>query len=189
MTEEKSIDNRVRLNNVRLSFAHLFTPTAFAEGQQAKFQASFLLDPSNKAHASKIKEIEQKIEALAKEKFRGKIPNSLKKCLKEGNDTGETSPYEGYEDMMYISANSNKRPVIIDRNRAPLQEEDGVVYSGCYVNAIIDLWVQNNQYGKRVNAEVKAVQFYRDGEAFTGRGVDVENEFEDLDSEDESELL
>lgn len=34
------------------------------------------------------------------------------------------------------------------------QEADGLVYSGCYVNARIELWAQDNANGKRVNAKL-----------------------------------
>jgi hypothetical protein len=63
-----------------------------------------------------------------------------------------------------------------------LTEDDNVVYAGCYVNAIITLWVQNNSYGKRVNAQLDGVQFAKDGEPFGAGGIDAD-EFDLLDDD------
>ncbi len=49
-----------------------------------------------------------------------------------------------------------------------LQRPQSVIYSGCYVNIQLAFWVQDNNYGKRVNADLLAVQFAGDGEAFGG---------------------
>ena len=60
-------------------------------------------------------------------------------------------------------------------------EADGLPYSGCYVNASIELWAQDNNYGKRINASLRGVQFYRDGDAVAGGGGPAsEDEFDDL---------
>jgi hypothetical protein len=54
----------------------------------------------------------------------------------------------------------------VDRDRSLITEDDNKLYAGCYVNAIIELWVQDNSYGKRVNANLLGVQFFKDGEPF-----------------------
>ncbi|WP_244126983.1 ssDNA-binding protein, partial [Xylella fastidiosa] len=65
-------------------------------------------------------------------------------------------------------------------DRTPLAAQDGRPYAGCYVNANIELWAQDNNYGKRINASLGGVQFLRDGEAFAGGGVASVEDFEDL---------
>jgi len=55
-------------------------------------------------------------------------------------------------------------------------EENGKPYAGCYVNMSIRLWAQDNQFGKRVNAQLRAVQFVKDGEAFGDKPVDPQKE-------------
>jgi hypothetical protein len=66
-----------------------------------------------------------------------------------------------------------------------LAEDDGVLYSGCYVNMTVTLWTQDNEYGKRVNANLRAVQFVKDGEAFGVAPVDAEEEFDEVEIEDD----
>ena len=59
-------------------------------------------------------------------------------------------------------------------------------YAGCYVNAVIELWFQNNGFGKRVNANLLGVQFFKDGEPFgdnAGASADDFDAFGDDDDE------
>jgi hypothetical protein len=69
---------------------------------------------------------------------------------------------------------------VLHSDKTPLTEADGKPYAGCYVNASIELWAQDNNYGKRVNASLGGVQFARDGDAFAGGGAASEDEFDDL---------
>ena len=172
--------NIITLRNVRLSFPHLFQPHAMQEGQEPKFSATFLLDCEK--HAALITKIEKTIERLALDFWKKKM--SFKKCLRDGNEKTEL---EGYGDgVMFISAARKTRPAVVNRDVSPITEEDGVIYAGCYVNATVRLWVQDNKWGKRVNAELRAVQFVKDGESFGAGPVNPEDEFEAVsgDAED-----
>lgn len=165
----------VKLPSVRLSFPHLFIPHSMEEGQEKKYSATFLLD--EKEHGALINHIDKLIDRLALDEFKKKV--NFKKCLRDGNEKIEL---EGYGDgKFFISAASKVRRAVVDRDLTPITEEDGKIYAGCYVNATIRLWVQNNQWGKRVNAELRAVQFLKDGESFGAGKVNVEDEFEPLD--------
>lgn len=187
----------IKLPNARLSFARLFKAKAFREGQDARFEGTFLLDPSNKTHAAKIKEILAQAEGVIKEKFNGKIPKKLKfgfgyangDDFKIGNVSFHSEPkdYDGYEDMFYVSTSNKTRPTVVDRHRTPLTEEDGKPYSGCYVNGSITLWSQDNEYGQRVNGNLRAVQFVKDGEAFGVKPVDAEEEFDEIEDDIDDE--
>jgi len=108
------------------------------------------------------------------------IPAGLKTPLRDG---GEKSHIDGYgEDVMFINANNKARPEIRDRDgRTPLAEEDGRPYAGCYVHAILQLWAQDNKWGKRINASLLGIQFAGDGDAFSGGAKADDDDFEDLD--------
>ena len=41
----------------------------------------------------------------------------------------------------------------MDRDRSPLTEKDSKPYAGCYVNAKLQLWTQDNQHGKGIRCE------------------------------------
>lgn len=170
---------KVGLANVRLSFPVLFKPKAFADGGEPKFGANFLLHKAK--HKGTIKALEEAIETAIKEKWPKGRPKGLKIGLYEASE----KDYDGYdEDHLFISTATPKRIPVVGRDRSPLVEADGKPYAGCFVNASVRAWAQDNQYGKRVNFELLAVQFAADGEAFGGGApVDPEDEFDNLEDE------
>ena len=102
-------------------------------------------------------------------------------CLRDGD---AKSKYDGYAGMFYLAASNKVRPTVVNRRREPVQEGDQQApYSGCYVYGSITLWLQNNSYGKKINANLRAVQFEKDGEAFGMKPVNAEDEFEPLEGE------
>jgi hypothetical protein len=175
---------KIKLNNVRLSFPQLFEATTVnGEGKPA-FSAAFLISPKD----PQIAFVNAAIEAVAKEKWGAKAEANLKAmraadkvCLHSGD---LKSNYDGFEGNLYISSRNPMRPLVIDVNKSPLTEQDGKPYAGCYVNASLELWAQDNNYGKRVNATLMGVQFYKDGESFTGGGVADTDDFDDLTADD-----
>jgi hypothetical protein len=172
--------SKIKLQNVRLSFPSLFRKAVF-NGDETKYEATFMLDKTE--HADLIKQIDNAVAGMMKDAFKGaKIPAD-KICLKDGDDSGR-SEYEGH---MTIKASNAKRPLVIDRDKTPLGEGDNRIYSGCYVNGIVELWAQNNQWGKRINANLLAVQFFRDGDPFgdgTTASVDDFDAFDDVEMDD-----
>jgi hypothetical protein len=169
-------NERIMLKNVRLSFPSIFKRANF-NGEEGKFEATLLLDKD--ADSAQIAKLEKAIDNAIKE---AKIKvSSDKRCLKDGDDV----EYDGYAGCMSVKASSNKRPTVIDRDKTPLVEDDGKPYAGCYVNAIIDVWIQNNSYGKRANANLFGVQFVKDGDAFGAGDVDVTDDFDSFDDDEE----
>ena len=74
----------------------------------------------------------------------------------------------------------------VETKYEPLTEDDNRIYSGCYVNASVELWYQKNAYGKRVNANLLGIQFFKDGEAFGEGGTTASgDDFDAFDDDDE----
>ena len=171
---------KIKLSNVRLAFPALFeAKTVNGEGKPA-FSASLLINPKD----PQVKAINAAIEEVAKAKWGAKAETVLKAmrgadktCLHDG-DLKEQ--YEGFAGNLYVSSRSQTRPLVINSDKSPLTEQDGKPYAGCYVNASIELWAQDNNYGKRVNASMRGVQFVKDGDAFAGGGAASEDEFDDI---------
>ncbi|WP_155814796.1 ssDNA-binding protein, partial [Serratia symbiotica] len=106
------------------------------------------------------------------------LRSTLKICLHDGDEKAE---YEGYPGNKFFSASNKARPRIVDRDNTILVQADGRPYAGCYVNAVIDIWAQDNKFGKRINASLGGVQFYQDGDAFAGGGIASEDDFGSLE--------
>lgn len=165
----------IKIRNARLSFPSLFKKASF-DGKEGKYEATLLFPKSDTDTYDAI------MKAIEECKTSNKIKVGADKiCIKDGDD----SDYDGYAGHWAVKAGNNKRPTVINRDKTPLVEEDEVVYAGCYVNAIIDMWAQNNQYGKRINANLLGIQFVKDGESFGdgGKTADVD-EFDDIEDEE-----
>lgn len=187
---EKSLSSpsmTIKLKNVRLSFPSLFKARKFSDDSEGdpKYSATFILNKTDNAKA--ITRIEEGIAAVLDEKYGpGKYKlTKFKVALRDGDEKPDTDGYG--EEVMFISANSKNRVPVVDRDLTPLSEEEGKPYAGCYVNCTIRLWVQDNKWGKRVNAALRAVQFLKDGEPFGEKPADATEEFEDLGSEPEED--
>lgn len=180
---------KIKIVNARLAFPQLFeAKTVNGEGEPA-FSGAFLFAPD---HPCK-KEIEAGIEAVGLAKWGTKWPaikkqmiTADKTCLHNGDSKAE---YAGYEGNLYVSTRNKTRPLVIDRDKSPLTAADGKPYAGCYVHASIELWAQDNKYGKRINASLMGVQFYKDGDAFAGGGSADPDDFDDIAEGAEEESL
>lgn len=178
----KGIDTMIiKMANVRLAFPSLFEAKAINDGSP-KFSAAFLIPKTNKAL---IKEINEAVLEVATAKWGAKASAVLKAAAAKGrnalHDGTEKEGYAGYDEtVMFINATNGTRPLVVDRDKSPLTAADGRPYAGCYVNASIELWAQDNKYGKAVNASLRGVQFFKDGDSFSGGGVADEGDFDDL---------
>lgn len=171
---------KITIRNARLAFPSLFdAKTVNGEGTPA-YSATLLIEKSD----PQLKAINEAIDKAAAEKWGVKAAaqvTALRKADKICLHDGEMkSAYAGFEGCMYISARNVARPTVVDADKRPLVAADGRPYAGCYINAILDLWVQDNNYGKRINATLMGVQFARHGESFTGGGAATADDFEDV---------
>lgn len=194
---------KLHLNNVRVSFANgIFNASAMQDGQTPKYGADFILQSDSvvvqvKPDGTKVKTTLAAAElAVADEAWKGKGAQMLKtlesskRSVREGdkrvNKSGDV--YEGYEGATYVTAKSPTRPLVVNTDRSPLTEDDGVIYSGCYVNAIIELYANTQPTKKGVFAALKGVQFVRDGDAFGGGAPARADEFDAVAGADASDF-
>lgn len=202
----ESTTMKVKIEGARLSFPDLFEATT-VNGQGKPAYRSQLLVPATGGDARACiatgttadgktiwgpwgparQVIEQAIRQTATERWKDKstqilaanegIPN--KHCFIDG----AKRPYEGYDGMWALSANRAQekgRPFVIDQAKNPLVAVDGKPYAGCYVNASVEFWPQDNAHGKAVRCSLNGVQFLRDGDAFTGGAPANPDDFEAL---------
>ena len=59
-----------------------------------------------------------------------------------------------------------------------LKSEDGIIYGGCYVNGVIEIYVQKGE-NSGVRCALLGVQFVREGQAFAGSRA-TDNDFDDI---------
>lgn len=163
---------KVVLSNVRLAFSKIWEPEQFNGTGEPACSGAFLMDPNTPHGQANIKKVQEAMKAVAIEKWKDKAAATLKAlgaksdlCLHDG---AEKSEYDGFEGMLFVTARNKARPTVVDSDKSPLTQADGKPYSGCYVNVSLDVWAQDNKFGKRINAKLIAVQFKADGPSFSG---------------------
>jgi len=182
------------LSKVRLSFPHLAEPHAAGNnpGALKKYSADFIMPedhPGFKQFMTKYGEL-----ALAKwgqhsAQVMQLIQGDRKlRCFGKGDekiDKKTFQPYSGYAGQAFISANKIEAPQMIEQNGQPVDPSNTMayqamarkLYGGCYVNAAIKPWVQDNSHGRGIRCDLVAVQFAGDGEAFGDGQPDVSSMF------------
>lgn len=185
----KDSSAQLRLDGVRLSFPVLFTPQA-GKGDDGKptkpAYSCHLIMPKGSEPYTKAARVMQLVAHdewgdNGAEVLKGLIAQG-RVCLRSGDTktTQDGAPMDGYAGNYFMSTRAYVKPTVLDLDRSPLDESSGKPYSGCYVNAVVRIWAQKGQYGKRINAQLMGVQFAKDGEAFAGgRPADVAD-FENL---------
>lgn len=161
----------IQLKGVRCSFPKLFKPHAFDASKEAKYGLALLMD--KKTCAAEIKKVKDGCAAVLKEKYGDKTPKGFKLCLHDG---AEKEDVDGYgAGVMFLNASSKKKVPVVDTDFTPLDDESGKPYGGCIVNVSVRLWVQDNDFGKKINCALRAVRFMADGEAFGEKPLDEDS--------------
>ena len=189
MAEEKK-GNIFSLTNARLAFPQIFEPKAF-QGEGAEvYSASLLIDPKTPEGKKQVALIDSILLTVAKDKWGAKaeaVLKSLKAADKTFLHDGDLkSDYDGFPGNLFVSCRSKTRPLVLDRDKAPLTQKDGRPYGGCYVNASIEVWPQDGVYGRRINASLRGIQFVKDGDAFSGGAPASDDEFDSVDDGEEA---
>lgn len=176
---------KTTIRNVRLAFPRVFEPQEAPDGGDPRYNATFIIE--DQPTRDRIEEI---IEAVAREKWENKAEATLEKLRANSRtchrDGAAKADYDGFEGNTFVTAGNKMQPAIFDRDGSTLQQRDGRPYPGCYVDASIDIWAQDNQHGKRINAQLRGLRFAQDGEPFAGgSGVATSDDFE-FDAPDDS---
>ena len=157
------------IKQARLSFPSLFVATSFKPDQKKKFSGTLILS----ADDPQVEEIKKEMKRVAKEKWQDKAESVYRTLQAQDrlalHDGVTKENYDGFgEGTVFLNASTDKRPGVFDKDRTPLTEEDGRIYAGCYVNAKVEIWAQDNQWGRRINVQLSGIQFAGDGEPFGG---------------------
>jgi len=167
---------RIMLKNVVLAFPALAEPQSFGEGEPA-YGAKFPIKPNSEQQ----KAIEAAVLAEAKEAWKDKADSVLKMLEEDGKvaftkkvyrskKTGE--PYQGFDGMHYLSTrNAKTQPSVYDQYGEEVSSKGDVerkAFSGAVVNASVEVWAQDNKWGRRINCTLRGVMLTGEGENFGG---------------------
>lgn len=168
---------KVVTGKVRFCYVNVFEPTSMTEEGQKKYNICILIPKSD---TKTIDAVKKAIDA-AKQEGKAKLANkngslpadaALKLPLRDGDVERPDDP--AYAGMMFINANSSRKPSIVDRNLQPIMSQDEF-YSGCYGRASIVFYAFNVQ-AKGIAAGLNNLQKLEDGEMLAG-GSSAEDDF------------
>lgn len=166
------------LKGVRLAFPNIFTMGSVGDGEPA-YGARFIVPPDH----PQIAEIEAAMAEAAKEKWKETGAAVLKKlitdkrvCFSKETYTGKNGqPYDGFEDMYSLGARNGKKkdgtilkPTTFNNQNQPTGPDDGLIYGGAKVDASIEIYAQDNDFGRRINCTLRGVRFVEHGSGFGG---------------------
>jgi hypothetical protein len=174
---------KVTLKNIRCSFPSLVKKRGFgddAKEEDKQYEFTSLIDPSTQEDQINTVKKAMKDLLIAHYGAAASVPKGFKYCLRNGSERPDTAGYEG---MMFIGSNSKEKVKVVGLN-PNIDCDPSEVYAGGHCNVVLRFWVQDNKYGKRVNAEVKTIQWLGYGERFGETPVNPAEEFEDLTGED-----
>lgn len=167
---------RIMLKGITMAFPALAEPQAFGEGEPA-YGAKFPIAPGSEAE----KLIEDAIRAEAKEAWKDKAEDILGMLREDGKlafikkvyrskKTGEA--YQGFEGKHYLSArNAKTQPSVYNQYGEEVTGKDDILrqaFSGARVNASVEVWAQDNKWGRRINCSLRGVMLTGEGENFGG---------------------
>jgi len=196
----------LKLKDVRLSFPTLGEPEYYQgkkqrPDDQRRWSGTFLI-PTGSPMKEQIEEV---MKEVAKAKWGAKweaVWNALDGDTKLSCFTdGKKKAYEGYQGHWALTSHrkeSEGRPGVFDTDRSPIfygknatgkdgegpndmyPGKAGRVYGGCYVNAHVNFWAQDNSNGKGIRCELVAIQRNRDGDAFSGGMAPDADQFDEI---------
>ena len=191
------MNERVFIRNARLSYPALDKPRSSsfdAAGADPKYQATFLMEPSNPS----VQAIWAAVQKVAAAEFGDKAAAILKSAdkvpLRRGDDK-ENVP-DGYAGMLYLTAKNKNAPELRDANpRIMVTGEQAIrekFVAGYYVNGFVDIYpycVKNANGAvlkSGIAASLVSVQFCRYADAFAGSAKPAESDYPDCTAEAEA---
>lgn len=195
---------KLMIPGLRIGFAALWKPEAFAEGEPA-YQAAVIIPPK---HPIVAKIDATYLDLATKDKKWGagsaeKAKKMIEACMKDRKKSAwqkeeytndEGTPYDGFDGSFYIRARNEVQPLLLGADGEEVtRTQGGSPYSGCYANVQVDLWLQANSFGKGMRCKLLGVMFAKDGDAFAGGARADKSDFQSLavgadEEEDEFDL-
>lgn len=164
--------NEVLLQNVRMSYVHLLEPYQNPNqvGQEPKYSAMILVPKTDAAQVQAIQNAIDATIAEARVKYGAKVPAMPKTPIHDGDGYTPGGKEYGPECKGHWVFNASQvlkfKPEVVDMQGNPLTEPSQV-YSGMYVNVLINFYFYNNQ-SAGISAGLGPVQKVRDGEPLGG---------------------
>jgi hypothetical protein len=186
MAKERAA-NSVVIGPVMISFPQLDKPKAVGESDKLKYSAKFVIKKDDVATLEQIKKAMMAAAKAGQDIYKGKPIGGLgfrwplRDAAKDAAEKGETLAPE-LKGCMFVNANSESPPGVVDKNKKPIIDIKNDVYAGCFVYASLNFFAYNNKGNRGVGCGLNNVLKFKEGERLSGR-PSAEQDFADLDIE------
>lgn len=172
---------------VRLAFPAVYEPKAMPGDPNSKpaYGGKLVIKPGG-ANAKKLSDAMRQV-AREHPKYGANWETILNKLIADGKVCYVEGPYldkdgqprDGFEGMHFLSMRNEKlKPTTKNRfNQDVAEGHPGAPYAGCHVHAAVDVWAQDNSFGRRINCSLQGLMFADDGPAFGGGRPADDNTF------------
>ena len=162
----------VTTGTVRLSYAHLFKPYAFQQGQEAKYSTTILLPKTDTDTKARI---DAAIEAVkqkgANGSWNGVVPPMVPNPIWDGDGVKQDGTPFGPECkgcwVFTARSNTDYPPEVVDQNGNPIIDHSQM-YSGVYAMVNVEFYPYNYNGKKGIGCSLGPVKKVKDGEALGG---------------------
>lgn len=185
----ETVSKSVMIKNVRLSYPMLAKAEGY-NGGDPRYGANFIIERGSQTHKDVFAVLREA--AIAKWGDKGEI--ELKACLANPQrcclQPGEAKKLDDSVVVLAAYNKAERPPAIFRGNRESVRDPDDIralLYPGCYVNAKITIWVQDNSFGKALRASIGGVQFNKHGEPFTVSSAATAEEFDVIEESAQGE--
>lgn len=155
---------------VRLSYANIWTPKEDLS-KRMRYSASLLIKKSDTKTVSRLKsKIKDLINDEEAKKILGTKGKDLDLPLRDGDKEKEGDPNYAGHYFLNAKASEEYPPKILDNDGEMLMDKSEI-YSGCYCQAVLSLFVYNQGGNRGVGVGLNGLKKIKDGEPLSGGGV------------------
>lgn len=163
----------------RIAWPELFTPKAFEEGGEKKYQCSILI-PKDDPQAKVVMET---VAGLIKSDLGGKAPDDRYMPVKDGDKSGNAD-YAGH---IEIRCKNTRKPGVVDQNLETIIDPE-LIRSGDYVNVDVGIFAYNRKF-KGIGVSLNNVQYVQKGDPIGGSAKRPEDAFTKIEVASGSDAL
>ncbi len=169
----------VRIGEVRIMYAHVFSPRRNEDGTDGKFGCCAVWSKDNAAINALTNGGVTAAKAGAKDKGI-KLPANCKTPIRDGDLDHPDDP--DFAGCYFMNVSAQKKPGLYVRQEdgtivPALDDED--IYSGCYAVMTLNFYAYDHSGNKGVAAGLNNLMKVRDGERLSG-GSTAQSDFADL---------
>ena len=181
-TPKTKVERSARINmpKARLSYPHLFKPSAFQGEGEPKYSANFFVPKTDKEF---IKNLRGLMDAAVKQLYGDKKPANFETW---GISDGDDADDEAQKGCWVLKASNKSKPRVVDGKGADILDEVEV-YGGSYCRASICAKAYGSTNKGGVTLELLVVQKVGDGEPFSGAAKAINSAVDELGAYEESE--